>query len=119
MVAPLHIQETMPVEEQQQPGPHEQQAGQQEVNVSFAGSGFMGVYHLGVASALLERGAALTALVRAYAGASAGAMTAAMLATAPHRIPEATQFVYSFGRQVRELALGVVTPGFDFMKTLS
>lgn len=53
------------------------------VGVSFAACGFLGVYHLGAAMALRAHGAGLLRDVTAFAGASAGALVAAALLTAP------------------------------------
>jgi len=50
-------------------------------NLSFAGCGFLGVYHIGVASCLLERAPYLIRGASKIFGASAGALTASVLAT--------------------------------------
>ena len=50
------------------------------MNLSFAGCGFLGVYHLGVAKALAQHGTRLMLNVQRFAGASAGALVAAALA---------------------------------------
>ena len=49
-------------------------------NLSFAGSGFLGIYHLGAADALINHGGKLLAGVEQYAGASAGSLIAAAFA---------------------------------------
>lgn len=49
------------------------------VNVSFSGCGFLGIYHVGVASALREYAPDL--FVNKVAGASAGAIAACGLIT--------------------------------------
>lgn len=48
-------------------------------NISFAGCGFLGVYHVGVASCLQEHAPFLVANARKVYGASAGALTATAL----------------------------------------
>lgn len=48
-------------------------------NISFAGCGFLGVYHIGVASCLQERAPFLVANAKNIYGASAGALTATAL----------------------------------------
>lgn len=48
-------------------------------NISFAGCGFLGVYHIGVASCLQEHAPFLVANARKVYGASAGALTATAL----------------------------------------
>ena len=53
------------------------------LNLSFCGCGFLGMYHLGVASCLVKHGPGFLASVDRVAGASAGALIAALLVTAP------------------------------------
>lgn len=50
-------------------------------NISFAGCGFLGIYHVGVASCLLEQAPFLVQNARHIYGASAGALTATALVT--------------------------------------
>lgn len=50
-------------------------------NLSFAGCGFLGVYHIGVASCLLEKAPYLVKGATRLYGASAGALTASVLAS--------------------------------------
>lgn len=50
-------------------------------NISFAGCGFLGVYHIGVASCLREHAPFLVANATHIYGASAGALTATALVT--------------------------------------
>lgn len=50
-------------------------------NISFAGCGFLGIYHVGVASCLLEQAPFLVHNARHIYGASAGALTATALCT--------------------------------------
>ena len=50
------------------------------MNLSFAGSGFLGMYHLGVAKALVTHGSRLLINVQCFTGASAGVLIAAVLA---------------------------------------
>lgn len=56
------------------------------LNLSFSGAGFLWMYHMGVAEAFLRHGDKLLGLVRAYAGASSGALVAALMVTAPDKI---------------------------------
>ena len=51
----------------------------ENVNLSFAGCGFLGIYHVGVASCLREYAPQLIA--RKVGGASAGALVAAAMLT--------------------------------------
>lgn len=50
-------------------------------SISFAGCGFLGVYHIGVAGCLLERAPYLVEGAMKIYGASAGSLTASVLAT--------------------------------------
>lgn len=50
-------------------------------NISFAGCGFLGIYHVGVASCLLEHAPFVVLNARHIYGASAGALTATALVT--------------------------------------
>lgn len=50
-------------------------------NLSFAGCGFLGIYHIGVASCLLEQAPYLVKGATRLYGASAGALTASVLAS--------------------------------------
>ncbi|XP_076838471.1 patatin-like phospholipase domain-containing protein 4 isoform X3 [Brachyhypopomus gauderio] len=88
------------------------------VNLSFAACGFLGVYQLGVVSALLRHGDSLMASLRACAGASAGALVAAVVVTAPDKLERCKEFTYRFASNVRKQKLGALTPGYDFMLEL-
>jgi patatin-like phospholipase domain-containing protein 2 len=50
-------------------------------NLSFAGCGFLGIYHIGVASCLLEQAPYLIKGATKIYGASAGSLSASMLAS--------------------------------------
>lgn len=50
-------------------------------NISFAGCGFLGIYHIGVASCLVEQAPFLVQHAKHIYGASAGALTATALVT--------------------------------------
>lgn len=56
------------------------------VNLSFAACGFLGIYHLGAMEAFLRNGDKLLGSLRACAGASAGALVAAVMITAPDKL---------------------------------
>ncbi|XP_013882621.1 patatin-like phospholipase domain-containing protein 4 isoform X2 [Austrofundulus limnaeus] len=87
------------------------------LNLSFAACGFAGIYHLGAVGAFLCHGDKLLRSVKACAGASGGALAAAVLITAPDRL-ECKEFTYRFAESVRQQKFGAMTPGFDFMLTL-
>ncbi|XP_053170308.1 patatin-like phospholipase domain-containing protein 4 isoform X2 [Scomber japonicus] len=88
------------------------------VNLSFAACGFVGIYHLGAVGAFLRHGDKLLCSLRACAGASAGALVAAVMITAPHKLEHCKEFTYSFADSVRRQKFGAVTPGYDFMLAL-
>lgn len=66
------------------------------VNLSFAAAGFLGAYHLGVTEALLRHGDKLLSSLKACAGASAGALAATVMITAPDKL-QVKLFCYSGG----------------------
>ncbi|XP_016150802.1 patatin-like phospholipase domain-containing protein 4 [Sinocyclocheilus grahami] len=88
------------------------------VNLSFAAAGFLGAYHLGVTEALLRHGDKLLSSLKACAGASAGALVATVIITAPDKLQHCKEFTYSFASNVRSQRFGAVTPGYDFMLEL-
>nr|XP_020861874.1 patatin-like phospholipase domain-containing protein 4 isoform X1 [Phascolarctos cinereus] len=88
------------------------------INLSFAACGFLGIYHLGAASALCKHGKQLLKVVKAFAGASAGSLVATVLLTAPGKIEECNEFTYKFAEEIRKQYLGAITPGYDFMAHL-
>uniref|UniRef100_A0A4W2DR18 PNPLA domain-containing protein n=1 Tax=Bos indicus x Bos taurus TaxID=30522 RepID=A0A4W2DR18_BOBOX len=88
------------------------------INLSFAACGFLGIYHLGAASALYNHGRKLLKDVKACAGASAGSLVASVLLTAPQKIEECNKFTYDFAEEIRRQSFGALTPGYDFMARL-
>ena len=58
----------------------------QEVNVSFAGCGFLGIYHLGVLRCFLTHGKHILHRVQRWGGASAGALAAASIICIPNKL---------------------------------
>ncbi|XP_068928918.1 patatin-like phospholipase domain-containing protein 4 isoform X4 [Petaurus breviceps papuanus] len=93
-------------------------ARMKHLNLSFAACGFLGIYHLGAASALCKHGKQLLKVVKAFAGASAGSLVATVLLTAPGKIEECNEFTYKFAEEIRKQYLGAITPGYDFMARL-
>ncbi|XP_076153594.1 patatin-like phospholipase domain containing 3 [Alosa pseudoharengus] len=86
-------------------------------NLSFAGCGFLGVYHIGVASCLLEQAPEFVhGSVRLY-GASAGALTAAVLASRAS-IAKCCEEVISLAQEARSRNLGPLHPSFNVMKVI-
>ncbi|KAL4624976.1 patatin-like phospholipase domain-containing protein 2-like [Arapaima gigas] len=86
-------------------------------SISFAGCGFLGVYHIGVASCLLERAPHLVRGATRIYGASAGALTAAML-TARASIDRCCEDVLILAREARRRNLGPLHPSFQCTKVI-
>lgn len=70
------------------------------LNLSFAASGFLGIYHLGAVEAFLRHGGRLLGSLGACAGASSGALVAALMITAPDKLE--VEFTSSFRTQREE-----------------
>ncbi|TKS66172.1 Patatin-like phospholipase domain-containing protein 4 [Collichthys lucidus] len=88
------------------------------LNLSFAASGFLGIYHLGAVEAFLRHGGRLLGSLGACAGASSGALVAALMITAPDKLERCKEFTYGFADGVRRQQFGAITPGYNFMLTL-
>ncbi|XP_037129870.1 patatin-like phospholipase domain-containing protein 4 [Syngnathus acus] len=88
------------------------------LNLSFAACGFLGIYHLGAAGALLRHGDKLLVSLKSCAGSSAGALVAAVMLTAPNKIKHCKEFTYNFAEDVRQQRFGALTPGYQFMSKL-
>ncbi|XP_067841790.1 patatin-like phospholipase domain-containing protein 4 isoform X3 [Heptranchias perlo] len=88
------------------------------LNLTFSACGFLGIYHLGAAVALHRHGNKLLSNIQNYAGASGGALVAAVLLSQPDKLEQCKEFTYGFAADVRKQKLGALTPGFDFMKHL-
>ncbi|XP_020384591.2 patatin-like phospholipase domain-containing protein 4 isoform X2 [Rhincodon typus] len=88
------------------------------LNLTFSACGFLGIYHLGAAVALHKHGNKLLSKIQNYAGASGGALVAAVLLSQPEKLEQCKEFTYAFAADVRKQKLGALTPGYDFMKQL-
>lgn len=73
------------------------------LNLSFAACGFLGIYHLGAAGAFLRHGGKLLGSLRACAGASAGALVAAVMITAPDKLEVECSPLHSAHREKKRL----------------
>ncbi|XP_046459756.1 1-acylglycerol-3-phosphate O-acyltransferase Pnpla3-like [Daphnia pulex] len=86
-----------------------------KMNLSFAGCGFMGIYHVGVAACLRKYAPDL--YLKKVSGASAGAIAAAcLLCDAP--LGEITSHVLQVAMQARSRMLGPFSPSFDIHNLL-
>ncbi|XP_078004439.1 patatin-like phospholipase domain-containing protein 2 isoform X2 [Phascolarctos cinereus] len=86
-------------------------------NISFAGCGFLGVYHIGVASCLREHAPFLVANARRIYGASAGALTATALVT-DACLGEAGANIIEVSKEARKRFLGPLHPSFNLVKII-
>uniref|UniRef100_A0A1A8PA74 triacylglycerol lipase n=1 Tax=Nothobranchius pienaari TaxID=704102 RepID=A0A1A8PA74_9TELE len=86
-------------------------------NLSFAGCGFLGIYHIGVASCLLEKAPYLVKGATRLYGASAGALTASMLASQAC-IAKCCEDVIEVAKEARKRNLGPLHPTFNLVKVL-
>ncbi|XP_053319215.1 patatin-like phospholipase domain-containing protein 2 [Spea bombifrons] len=86
-------------------------------NLSFAGCGFLGVYHVGVSSCLQEKAPHLiTGATRIY-GASAGALNAAALVCGCC-LAQCCSDVMEVAKEARKRNLGPLHPSFNLVKIL-
>ncbi|XP_051547352.1 patatin-like phospholipase domain-containing protein 2 isoform X2 [Myxocyprinus asiaticus] len=86
-------------------------------NLSFAGCGFLGIYHIGVASCLLEQAPYLVRGANKIYGASAGALTASMLTTEAC-LEKCCEDVIEVVKEARKRNLGPLHPTFNLVKVL-
>uniref|UniRef100_A0A3Q2VA77 triacylglycerol lipase n=1 Tax=Haplochromis burtoni TaxID=8153 RepID=A0A3Q2VA77_HAPBU len=84
-------------------------------NLSFAGCGFLGIYHIGVASCLLEKAPYLIKEATKLYGASAGALTASIVFSFPAKCCED---VIEVAKEARKRNLGPLHPTFNLIKVL-
>uniref|UniRef100_A0A3B4GGC7 triacylglycerol lipase n=1 Tax=Pundamilia nyererei TaxID=303518 RepID=A0A3B4GGC7_9CICH len=84
-------------------------------NISFAGCGFLGIYHIGVASCLQEQAPFLVQNARHIYGASAGALTATALVTGVC-LGEAGASIIEVAKDARKRFLGPMHPSFNLVK---
>ncbi|XP_060113474.1 1-acylglycerol-3-phosphate O-acyltransferase Pnpla3-like [Heteronotia binoei] len=86
-------------------------------SVSFAGCGFLGVYHIGAATCLQERAPQLVRDAPHVYGASAGALTGAVL-VGGGSLAESCADVLRLAREARKRNLGPLHPSFNVMKII-
>ncbi|CAN9499383.1 unnamed protein product [Ophioblennius macclurei] len=86
-------------------------------NISFAGCGFLGVYHIGVASCLLEQAPFLVRNARHIYGASAGALTATALST-DTCLGDVGASIIDVAKEARKRLLGPMHPSFNLVKIM-
>lgn len=86
------------------------------MNFSFAGCGFLGIYHVGVASCLRRHAPHLIESCR-FAGASAGAIVACCL-ICDCCLGNCTTFVLRLATKARSFSIGPLHPSFKITKIL-
>uniref|UniRef100_A0A665UBE8 triacylglycerol lipase n=1 Tax=Echeneis naucrates TaxID=173247 RepID=A0A665UBE8_ECHNA len=84
-------------------------------NISFAGCGFLGIYHVGVASCLLEQAPFLVLNARHIYGASAGALAATALVS-DVCLGETGACIIDVAKEARKRFLGPMHPSFNLVK---
>ncbi|KYO32344.1 1-acylglycerol-3-phosphate O-acyltransferase Pnpla3 isoform X1 [Alligator mississippiensis] len=86
-------------------------------SLSFAGCGFLGVYHIGAATCLQERAPRILRDARRIYGASAGALTGAVL-VGGGSLAESCADVLALAKEARKRNLGPLHPSFNIMKII-
>ncbi|XP_077990600.1 patatin-like phospholipase domain-containing protein 4 [Glandiceps talaboti] len=89
-----------------------------EMNISFCGCGFLGIYHVGVAACLVKHGEKFLPHIKRYAGASAGSLAAAAMALLPDKMEECKDFTFKMAEETRSKPLGALTPGYNLSAKL-
>lgn len=90
---------------------------EQDLNLTFSGCGFLGIYHLGVVSCLKENAPGLLRRVKCYGGASAGALAAAGLLL-DMNLNESAEYVVRLAKRANSLTLGPLHPSFQIVRTI-
>lgn len=90
---------------------------EQDLNLTFSGCGFLGIYHLGVVSCLKENAPALLKRVKCYGGASAGSFAAIALLL-DLNVSDSAEFVIRLAKRAHSLTLGPLHPSFNVVRTL-
>ncbi|XP_059833941.1 patatin-like phospholipase domain containing 3 isoform X3 [Hypanus sabinus] len=86
-------------------------------NISFAGCGFLGVYHVGVASGIQEQAPYLIQDANKIYGASSGALTAAALVCGSP-LDKCCADVMELAKEARKRNLGPLHPSFNLVKII-
>uniref|UniRef100_A0A5S6QX15 PNPLA domain-containing protein n=1 Tax=Trichuris muris TaxID=70415 RepID=A0A5S6QX15_TRIMR len=87
--------------------------GNHDLALSFCGCGFLGLYHCGAARCLKAHGSKVLARCKRYAGASAGALVAALLLSSTENVEIAANLVLGLAEEVRSLKYGLLTKEFS------
>ena len=88
-----------------------------KLNITFSGCGFLGIYHVGVASALKDRAPKLLERIENFGGASAGALAAGSLLCGID-LSESLDFTLRLAERAHKLSVGPFHPRFRLTKTI-
>lgn len=88
-----------------------------DLNLTFSGCGFLGIYHLGVVSCLKENAPELLKRIKCYGGASAGSF-ASLALVLDLDLSESAEYVLRLAKRANSLALGALHPSLHLVKTL-
>lgn len=88
-----------------------------DLNVTFSGCGFLGIYHLGVVSCFKDNAPAFLERVKCFGGTSAGAFAATALLM-DLNITESAEFVLRLAKRASSLTLGPLHPHFRIVNTV-
>ncbi|PFX28606.1 patatin-like phospholipase domain-containing protein 3 [Stylophora pistillata] len=89
----------------------------QDLNLTFSGCGFLGIYHIGVMSCLKQNATSLLGRVKCFGGASAGAFAAVGLVMNLD-VSDIVESVLRLGKRANSLSLGPFHPSFQIVKTV-
>lgn len=89
----------------------------QDLNLTFSGCGFLGIYHIGVMACLKENAVDFLKRVKCFGGASAGAFAAIGLVV-DLDISEVTESVIRLSKRAKSFSLGPLHPSFQIVKTV-
>lgn len=89
----------------------------QDLNLTFSGCGFLGIYHIGVMSCLEQKASSFLGRVKCFGGASAGAFAAVGLVMNLD-ISDIVESVLRLGKRANSLSLGPFHPSFQVVKTV-
>ncbi|XP_072046717.1 patatin-like phospholipase domain-containing protein 4 [Amphiura filiformis] len=90
----------------------------QPYHLSFAGNSFMGITNLGSAQCLVDHGLGVLQKAQRIGATSSSAMIAAVLATAPNKLPDYLYLLFELIDEIATLPLGAISPGFDLIHRL-
>ncbi|XP_063053314.1 patatin-like phospholipase domain-containing protein 2 [Engraulis encrasicolus] len=86
-------------------------------SISFAGCGFLGIYHIGAASCLMDQAPFLVENAQHVYGASAGALTASALVSGAC-LGDAGGSIIEVAKEARKRFMGPMHPSFNLVKII-